>query len=123
MRNKPSAKVLEAAFPGQGKTLRTLLTNNDAVRQHPAAIARERECYSSPTLADLRMTALNAELECFGVEHVHDAGADSSFMYCTGKCFDYLNTGDTYGTTIIRFSDGRYRVGDWGTIVERGNYA
>ncbi len=115
MRNKPSTKVLEAAFPTKGKVLRRLLTSADAVRQHPAAIARDRECYNPPTLADLRMTALSAELEMYGVEYVQGRGSSMSF--------EYLNAGDTYNTTIIRFRDGRYRVGDWGTIVERGNYA
>jgi hypothetical protein len=116
MRNnsKPSLKTLEAAFPGKGKTLRRLLTNAQAVREHPAAIARERECYSRPSLSDLRLHALNAELGTFGVEYAEGRGSSVSF--------DYLNTGDSYGTTVIRFMDGRYRVGDWGTIVERGNY-
>jgi len=112
--NKPSLKTLEIAFPTKGKTLRRLLTNEQAVREHPAAMALERQCYNPPTLAHLRMTALNAELECFGVEYVQGQGSSRSFEYC--------NTGDSYGTTIIRFVDGRYRVGDWGTIVERGNY-
>jgi hypothetical protein len=114
MRNKPSVKVLESAFPTKGRTLRRLLTNEQAVREHYAAIHRVNDCYHDPSLADLRMTAINAEIECFGVEYVQGRGASMSFEYC--------NTGDAYGTTIIRFSDGRYRVGDWGTIVERGNY-
>lgn len=111
MRNKPSLKVLEATFPTKGKALRRLLTNIQAVREHPAAIARERECWHAPLLSDLRMHALNAELECFGVEHARGRRAGTSFDYC--------NTGDSYGVTIIRFVDGRYRVGDWGTVVER----
>ena len=115
--NKPSVKVLEAAFPGKGKTLRNLLTNNTAVREHPAAIAFDRQCYSSPNLYLLRLYALNAEIEGFGIEYVEGNSTHNS------PSFDYINTGDTYNTTIIRFTDGRYRVGDWGTIVERGNYA
>lgn len=122
MRNKPSLKVLEAAFPSKGKVLRRLLTNNDAVREHPAAIAYARQCYSNPPLYLLRLYALNAETECFGVEYTHHASCDRCGR-CDSRCFDYLNTGDSYGVTIIRFSDGRYRVGDWGTVVERGNYA
>lgn len=33
----------------------------------------------------------------------------------------YVNMGDTYDTTIM-YVNGCYRVGDWGSIVERGNY-
>ena len=115
--NKPSLKTLESAFPGKGKTLRWLLTNEAAVWQHPAVIALVSQCYHTPKLAHARMVALNAELECFGVEYVQGNYTQRS------PSFEYCNTGDTYGTTIIRFTDGRYRVGDWGTIVERGNYA
>ena len=34
----------------------------------------------------------------------------------------YCNAGDTYAPTLLRV-DGAYRVGDWGSIVERGNYS
>ncbi|CAB5237914.1 hypothetical protein UFOVP142_5 [uncultured Caudovirales phage] len=33
----------------------------------------------------------------------------------------YLNTGNPYGMTIM-YIRGKFRVGDWGDIVERGNY-
>jgi hypothetical protein len=33
----------------------------------------------------------------------------------------YVNLGDTYETTIL-YVRGRFRVGCWGDIVERGNY-
>jgi hypothetical protein len=115
--NTPSIKTLESAFPGKGKTLKRLLTSADAVREHPAAIARVRECYSEPDLRDLRLRALNAEIEAFGVEYQRGNGTRRS------PSFEYLNTGDSYSVTIIRFTDGRYRVTTWGDIVERGSYA
>lgn len=113
--NKPSQKALEKAFPGKGKIAKLLLTSESAVREHHAAIARERECHNSPPLSDLRMHALNAELGMFGVEYAKGKGRSRSF--------EYLNTGDTYATTIIRFENpAQYRIGSWGDIVERGNY-
>ena len=121
MRNKPSLKVLEAAFPTKGKALRRLLTSKQAVLDHPAAIAYSRQCYHKPPVYLQRLYALNAETESFGVEYTHHSTCEQ-IGRCTNKCFDYLNAGDTYATTIIRFNDGRYRVGDWGTVVERGNY-
>jgi len=48
------------------------------------------------------------------------------FVQCKGtrrtQSFEYLNAGDTYNTTIVRFANGRYRVTDIGSIIERGNY-
>lgn len=34
----------------------------------------------------------------------------------------YVNMGDTYDTTVLVIR-GRFRVGCWGDVVERGNYA
>jgi hypothetical protein len=63
----------------------------------------------------IRMTELNSIAETYGIEHAHAEGG----RY---PSFDYLNRGDTYCATLIRFADGRYRVAAWGDIVERGNY-
>jgi hypothetical protein len=66
-----------------------------------------------------RLTALDAELETHGIEPVYSAS------HCQGlaPAFEYLNTGDTYAPTIIRWSSGRYTISSWGDIVERGNYS
>lgn len=114
--NLPSVKTLERAFPGKGKELRRLLESPAAVRAHPAAVARDRECYNRPPLHDLRLHALDAVAETCGVEYVapgHNARSPG---------FEYLNTGDTYCPTIVRFNSGRYAVTSWGDIVERGRY-
>jgi hypothetical protein len=115
--NKPSQKTLESAFPGKGRVLRQLLTSDSAVRQHPAAIRREREAYHPHALHTLRLEALDAELEGYGVEYV-ERGEDAS-----SPAFEYVNMGDTYATTIVRLQGGRYRVCCWGDIVERGRYS
>jgi len=114
--NYPSVKTLERAFPGKGETLRKLLTDNDAVNAHPAAIALVKRCYNRPTMSHMRMTALDAELETYGVEFVRGNGTRNT------QSFEYCNTEETYATTIIRMQSGQYRVGNWGDIVERGNY-
>jgi hypothetical protein len=111
----PSIKALETAFPGKGKQLRELLTSADAVRNHPAAIERERTAYHPHALSTLRLEALNAVLETYGVEHI-PAGIGAK-----SPAIDYCNTGDTYAVTSLRVN-GRYRIGSWGDIVERGNY-
>ena len=56
------------------------------------------------------------DLGTSGVEHI-EAGSNHR-----SPAIDYLNTGDTYDLTIM-FIRGRFRVGCWGDIVERGNYA
>lgn len=111
----PSIRTLESAFPGHGRALRRLLEDDRAVREHPAAIARRAECFPSPTLLDLRLRALNAEAETCGVEYI--AHRDDGMRDIYG--LEYLNTGDTYATTIIYdHSRGSWRVGCWGDVVE-----
>ncbi len=114
--NLPSIKTLDRAFPGKGRELRKLLESPAAVRAHPAAVRRARECYTPPALHDLRLHALDAVAETYGVEYVapgHNARSPG---------FEYLNTGNSYAATIIRFDSGRYAVTSWGDIVERGHY-
>ena len=120
--NLPSVKTLDRVFPGKGKVLRWLVESSAAVHAHPAAVALVAQCYHPPGLAYERMTALNAEAGTYGIEAVWHADAGSSD--CTSvPAFEYLNTGDTYALTIIRWRNGRYQVADWGSLVERGNYA
>lgn len=35
----------------------------------------------------------------------------------------YVNMGDTYDTTVMYVGYRQWRIGDWGSIVERGNYS
>ena len=53
----------------------------------------------------LKMVALNELGEFAGVE--------------SGHTFSYLNAGDMYSATLIRFNDGRYRVMCLGDILEK----
>ena len=120
--NIPSVKTLERVFPGKGKVLRHLLESSAAVRAHPAAVALVRDCYNPPGLAYERMTVLNVEAGTYGIECIWHAGTGPGD--CTSSpAFEYLNTGDMYAATIIRAANGRYRVADIGSIIERGNYA
>jgi hypothetical protein len=53
--------------------------------------------------------------EC-GMEHIPEgSNRQSPEIY-------YVNTGDTYGTTVLFYNDS-FHIGDWGYLVERGNYA
>lgn len=111
--NLPSKRTLETAFPGKGAILRALLESPEAVNNHPAVVEWVNQCHSLPRMAEKRMVAINAELEGFGVEYARGNKSPS---------FNYVNMGDVYTTTIVRFQNGRYRVSDMGAIIERGSY-
>jgi hypothetical protein len=62
-----------------------------------------------------RMQRIDAVISTYGVEYIA-AGHNSKSPAIT-----YCNAGDTYATTVLKVN-GRFRVGCWGDIVERGNY-
>lgn len=102
----PSIKSLSSIFGDNAKQAKAILTATDwpALR---AILGGERT--GGVKLWQARMEALNELGEFFGVETI--ALGDGSFV-------DYLNSGDSYGTTILRWR-GNYLVGDWGSLVER----
>jgi hypothetical protein len=55
------------------------------------------------------------DLGTFGVEGIRGHNDQSPDI-------EYLNAGDTSETTLL-YVRGKFRVGCWGDIVERGNYA
>jgi len=61
------------------------------------------------------LAAINAILYGCGVERIDEGSNQRS------PAIDYVNMGDTYDTTVLVVR-GRFRVGCWGDIVERGNY-
>jgi hypothetical protein len=112
----PSIKTLETAFPGHGKELRQALEmKRFQLAQHPAGAARIAECYHHLYTYELRLCVLNAVAGTCGVEYI--GHRNDTFTEWHG--FNYLNVGDPYIPTIIRFADGRYRVACYGDIVER----
>jgi hypothetical protein len=108
----PSIKALRTLTPcaDKAKELKRILTmRRIELEALPAGADRIHECYHTPSTADLRMTCLDAALGTYGVE---------SFQTRKGEWVDYLNTGDPYTPTIVRWR-GNYRVTDWGSIAER----
>ena len=55
------------------------------------------------------------DLGTLGVEHIDEGNNDKS------PAIAYLNTGDSYGWTVMVIR-GRFVLGAWGDIVERGDY-
>jgi len=62
------------------------------------------------------LAAIDAILNGCGVERIEQGSNRRS------PAIDYVNMGDTYDTTVMVVR-GRFRVGCWGDIVERGNYS
>jgi len=105
----PSEKKLEEVFPGYGKKLKEVfkMTREELIKL-PAGKRRVDECFHPPKTCDIRMNCLDEVLNTCGVE---------SLRLKNGQFADYLNTGDTYASTII-FVKGRYCIGCWGDLVE-----
>lgn len=71
-------------------------------------------CYHKPRRIELILSALNELLECYGVEAFNTR--NDPFRAIA----EYLNTGDTYQTTILfRHDTGTFRLSSWGDFVER----
>lgn len=80
-----------------------LLANNKSARRRVA------ECFHRPSDVDIRFHALNDLERLYGVE-----GIEIGF----NDFIDYLNTGDTYATTLLHHK-GRFWVGSWYDEVKR----
>lgn len=109
----PSTKTLQTlpdVDADKARALKALLTARRCdLESHSAGAARVAACWSAPATSDLRLHCLDAELGTYGVEAFHTD---------RGELVEYLNAGDTYAPTIIRFR-GAYRVACWGDIAER----
>lgn len=107
----PPVKTLKEIFPepGQAKTAEKILTSlkrSEILNFVKSDEERER-LKTAPTYR-IRMQALNDLGEFAGVESAElEKGGHAT----------YLNAGDTYVATLIRFN-GKYRVNDLGTFVE-----
>ena len=111
----PSVKSLEAAFPGHGKQLRKILTEeiDPTTYKHVAELLGN----SSHRVSDLQMImeACNEELDGHGVEAIFAQGDQWPGM-------EYVNMGDAYNTTIIydhRVS--RFKVMCYGEWLEKAD--
>lgn len=105
----PSIKTLSTVFDNAKRAREILEMTRAQLMELEACIKRDAECLNSPKTYDLRMTALNAlDSGLFGMESVSSTKDEYA---------DYLNTGDTYAPTLIRFR-GNYRVQSLGDFIE-----
>ncbi len=115
--NFPSIKTLETATmdKSKAKELRELLKGERKPKDYKSVQQLERQCFSRPNHTYCLMTACNEIMEGFGLEAISKDGY---------AVYEYVNLGETYQTTLIRhIPSGRYIVGSWGDIVEKGEYS
>jgi len=108
MTRLPSVRTLRAVFGDNAKQARAILEMSRTQLDNlptPQALVM---AYNPPFTSHLRLCILNELAGTHGVE---------SFDTKHGWC-DYLNAGDTYAVTLVRFR-GRYQVTTWGDIAER----
>lgn len=76
------------------------------------------ECYNVPTTPELRMAMLDDLCDTHGVEAImHPRQGYTSEPFAT-----YLNTGDGYDATIVRYATGSYRITSWAAVVESNRF-
>lgn len=106
----PSVKTLSSIFGDSAKEARKVLeySRRELLENCEEVALRLNECYHAPKTYDLRLHALNALGEFFGLE-----GAETA----DGEWLTYLNAGDTYAGTICYWR-GRYYVASLGAMIE-----
>lgn len=101
----------------QAATVRGLIRGDIEPETIPQTAAWLRECYSRPRRSELTMHAINAVLECHGVESIDD-GRTYCGRYLAPRAV-YCNTGETYAPTVIYdYRTGTYKVQSLGDFVE-----
>jgi hypothetical protein len=88
----------------------------DFVMSFPAAKVRRAECYSPPSINDLKLHILDNMLNGYGVEGFPIADGYTEKSFCS-----YVNMGDTYATTVLCVGDD-FEIGCWGDIAEAYDY-
>lgn len=110
---------LKPQKPGESraKYLARARSHCQQVRKQLLETGEYNHCHESFLIRDimLNIQAIFSDLGTFGVEHQPSGSNRRS------PSFDYLNSGDSYEITLL-YIRGRFRVGSWGDIVERGNY-
>jgi hypothetical protein len=87
---------------------RVFLMNRREMLEYPGIRDFAQKFYNPAPNYILRMEILNRIFNTHGLE---------SFETRKGEYVQFLNVGDPYILTIIRFR-GNYRVSDWGSIAE-----
>lgn len=120
--NYPSINALRAIAGERAGELRAVLESNRATLEsmldsgkYPTTASWYAGCFNPLPLNTVKLSMASEITGDCGVEYI-PAGKGSK-----SPSIEYVNTGDPYRATIM-WTRGRYRVGCWGDVVERGNY-
>lgn len=104
----------------QAQKVQNILNGTTDLMTIEAARERQWEAYNDHEPLTLALEALNELLEGFGVEYIRHE--DDGYAVGDQYGIEYVNQGDTYAATIM-YDHARncWRVGDWGSIVERSS--
>ena len=115
----PSEKSLISLMrldKAQAEKVRALLHGDIDPESYQDVNAWVRRCYFKPPYIDRLLCALNEVCGTYGAENLTRVNAS----YDDRPDYEYLNTGDTYRTTLIYSNlTSSFRLGCWGEIVER----
>lgn len=113
----PALKTLRHirwATDEQHRLARRLISGKDKLEQYEDVNKWVAQCYHKPPYLDRLLCALNQVYETYGVEVINKGDFWDSPIVA-----EYLNTGDTYETTLVYRHDlGRFQVTTWGDLVE-----
>lgn len=121
----PSVKTLRLVTHERAKELRsvleiTKLSELEALLEtgeYPATASWYHSCHHPLEFQTVKLSIASEITECYGVEYIQAGLGQKS------PAIEYCNAGDPYAVTLMHISGRGYRVGCWGDIVERGNYA
>ncbi len=116
MKTRIPRKGLQSEFPNHARSVAYILSigRDEIMRLWPSLF---RGFFNPPSLGQARMMVIDKVIGGFGVEAVH---ADDGGLFGQGSvALEYVNMGDPYVPTILRWRGGRYEVGCWGDAVER----
>ena len=107
--NYPSIKTIGdrlSVSPATAKKIRRIIDGTSGVGEG----YEFHRCHPSHGIA-AKLNAISDLIEGFGEE--------VSLGLKAGTSFRFVNMGDSYVCTVVRFDSGRWAITDWGSIVER----
>lgn len=112
--DRDAAKLIRAVLEIRTRTqLETMLETG----KFPVTFEWYRMCYHPMDFQTAKLSMCSEHIgRGHGVEYIERGRGNKS------PAIEYVNTGDSYNVTLMAVR-GSYRVGCWGDIVERGNYA
>jgi hypothetical protein len=98
--------------PEQARQVKGVITGKICTGKFESVNSWVRQCHNEPKLYEKRLCALNEIIGGYGIEAV--------FPEYDGMVplFEYINMGESYKSTIVRYSGGRYIISTMGDEID-----